>query len=120
MLQYGKHVPIVSLKIQPLHAETIFRSLGTLKPSLMIVKPAKSPSLEEICQTRCKWASSLQQHNQSPGSSLDKMNNFLASRRWLGIFKIYPEVGLDSANFTGWYPPFPNVADISIFIYQVS
>jgi hypothetical protein len=47
----------------------------------------------------------LEQHynnlKQSPGSSVKKMDNFLDSRRWLGIFKFYMEMGLESANFIG-------------------
>ena len=47
--------------------------------------------------------------NQSLGSCVEEKDNFLVSMRWLGCFKIYPEVGLESASFIGWYPPFPNV-----------
>jgi len=37
----------------------------------------------------------------SVGNYVEKTDNFLACRRWLGLFKFYPEVGLESANFTG-------------------
>jgi len=39
--------------------------------------------------------------NHSPGSYVEKLDNFLASRRWLGFFKFCPEVGLESAYFIG-------------------
>ena len=32
---------------------------------------------------------------QSPGSSVEKTDSFLASMRWLGFLKFYPEVGLE-------------------------
>jgi hypothetical protein len=38
---------------------------------------------------------------QNSGSSVEKADSFLASRRWLGFFNLYPEVGLESANFIG-------------------
>jgi hypothetical protein len=38
---------------------------------------------------------------QSPRSSVEKMDNFLASRRWLGFFNFYPEMGLESEKLIG-------------------
>jgi hypothetical protein len=46
---------------------------------------------------------------QDPGNFVEKMGNFLASRRWLGFLNYYSEVGLESAYFIGWYPPSPNI-----------
>ena len=38
---------------------------------------------------------------QSPGSSVKKMDKILASRRWLGFFNFYPEVDLESEKLIG-------------------
>jgi hypothetical protein len=39
--------------------------------------------------------------NQSPGSFVEKTDNFLPSRKWLKFFKFYLEVGLECAIFMG-------------------
>jgi hypothetical protein len=40
----------------------------------------------------------LHESSLEPRDSVEKMDNFLASRRWLRFFKISPEVALESAN----------------------
>lgn len=58
-----------------------------------LVFDLKRTSIGEWCMIRCESKSDTTK--QSPGSSIEKMNNFLASRRWLKIFNFNPEVGLD-------------------------
>ena len=43
----------------------------------------------------------LGHRDQSLGSSIEKSDKFLASRRWPGFFEDFLEVGLESANFIG-------------------
>jgi hypothetical protein len=52
-----------------------------------LVFDLKRTSIREWCMIRCESKSDTTK--QSPGSFVEKTDNFLASRRWLGIFNVY-------------------------------